>query len=103
MATLRKEIKRSPYIAESAAFYREHEWGSCESEVEPLLDRLDYWLEVLEDAETWSLPLLDEEVEWLEAARDVCTGLVTALDGFVPIAAAVAEVRSCPPGPTLVQ
>ena len=103
MATLRKEIKRSLYIAESAAFYREHEWGSCESEVEPLLDRLDYWLEALEDAEGWALPLLDEEVEWLEAVRNVCTGLVMALDGFVAIAVRVAAVRSCPPDPTLVQ
>ena len=63
MATLRKEIKRSPYIAESAAFYREHEWGSaCESEVEPLLDRLDYWLEALENAEGWTPPLEDGDV-----------------------------------------
>lgn len=103
MATLRKEIKRAPYIAESAAFYREYEWGLCESQVEPLLDLLDYWLEDLEDAEGWAPPLLDHEVEWLEAVRNVCTGLVMALDGFVTIAATVAEVPSCPPDPTVVQ
>lgn len=104
MATLRKEIKCSPYIAEAVAFYRDYEWGwACESEVEPLLDRLDYWLEVLVEAEGWAPPLEDGDVAWREAARNVCTGLVVALDGFVAIAVRVAAVRSCPPDPTLVQ
>ena len=100
MAVLRKEFKRAPYIAEAVAFYREYEWGwACESEVEPLLDRLNYWLEVLEKAEGWAPPLEDDEVEWREAARNVCTGLVVALDGFVGVAAAVNDRARVDPAP----
>ena len=101
MATLRKEIKRSPYVNEMAAYYLDHEWGKYDEMVEPLLSRLNHWRGALEEAETWDLSLFVEGREWVAAAQDICMGLLSALGGLEVIAADDEETFGVAPDPGL--